>query len=123
MHEDTVQTERTQVHEAHRVEKLLVLLIVSMGLSLAARAQPKSSRFAQADRGSQNRAHVDPKHLPDAYKVAEGSVPIRSARRQSTLAKPARANRAAHTRRSRQIEQPLEQPWPRGSKLGCWVAR
>ena len=35
MHEDTMQTERTRTHDARRVEKLFVLLLVSMGFSFA----------------------------------------------------------------------------------------
>ena len=36
MHEDKMQTKRTTTHDARRVEKLFVLLHISMGLSFEA---------------------------------------------------------------------------------------
>ena len=39
MHEDTMQTKHTRVHDAHRVEKLFVLLLLSHGFSFASRSR------------------------------------------------------------------------------------
>ena len=39
MHEDTMQTKRTRVRDAHRVETLFVLLLLSNGFSFASRSR------------------------------------------------------------------------------------
>ena len=58
MHEDTMQTERTRAHHARRVEKLLVLLIVSMELSFAAHVRsPRQPIEAYRSKAARRDAH------------------------------------------------------------------
>ena len=67
-------------------------------------------QLIEADQGSP--------HGPIKPDRAGLDAPSRSARRQSTPGQLAQAHRATRTRQSSQIDQPIDQPWPRTCKLG-----
>ena len=112
MHEETMQTERTRAHDARRVEKLFVLLIVSMGLSFAARACTASHSPTSRRQGQSRQPE---------WANRGRSKPSRLARHAKSLGQAREQIEAGRTGQSRQLdEQPLEQPWPRKCLLASW---
>ena len=132
MHEDKMQTKRTTTHDARRVEKLFVLLIISMGLSFAAHVRsPRQpieayrSKVARRDAPHDSRQVLKPiKAAPagqskqieaactDQSNQVEQLGPIDAA--NTSQSKHIEAARAGP---SRQIEQPGLITWPRECKL------
>ena len=83
MHEETMRTERTRPHDARRVEKLFVLLLVSMGLSFAAHVRSprkpieadrsKVARIDTPSRSWQVRKPIEAAHAGQSKQMIEAA--------------------------------------------------
>ena len=135
MHEDTMQTERTRAHDARRVEKLFVLLLVSMGLSFAAhvrspRKPTEADRSKVARRDAPSRSRQVRKLIKAAHAGLSKQIETARTGQPSQIEQPgpfeaanagqSKQIEAARTSQSSQIEQPGPIKWLRGPKLVSW---